>query len=235
MDSDVWFNLRQGWTYVARFALVYRYTAGCAVVLLAASGIGIFALWSLIVRLGRRGAMESHVFGYWGLFVSLGVFLSTWVGGDHFTWWRFLQPYLPLVVVGFVLLVDRIVPAGVAPLRRALVASPFLILVVSLQSPPTGHRWEDFREAPGLRLQFQIALDGRDVGSTLNELFAQYATYPSVGALAVGGLGYTYITPRSIAPYFLGSDQPISFSSPIIASSQPQKDFSKWLDFTLTR
>jgi len=193
VDGELWFNVYEGWGYLVRFAEHYPFVWK-AVLFLAGMSV-VVAVIDLFLWLLGSPRRHPSTFVIWGFLVLVGGVVPLWVGGDHFTWWRFLQPYWVPLYVGLLLFADRIVPAVVPPALRVLVVSPVVVACVVFQSPNAGERWEDFNTRFAPSHEFIIANAGRSTGTDLNEVFAQYDNLPVVGGLAMGGLGRSYRGP----------------------------------------
>ena len=193
VDADIWFNVAEGWRYLTGFATQYPDASKSAVVLVGATFVATVA--SLVARLLGISRWNPVPFAVWVGVVIAGASVSLWVGGDHFSWWRFLQPYWVPLLVGTLLLLDGILPRFIAPSLRVMIVA--LVVGTFFFSRPSqpGTRWEDFRTPFGPEHEFEIATKGRSVGDDLNQVFSRYSTLPTVGALTVGGIGYTYQGP----------------------------------------
>ncbi|MEY4667407.1 MAG: hypothetical protein RL518_106 [Pseudomonadota bacterium] len=193
VDGDRWFNLTQGWLYLRSFWETCRYVSFCAIGVISAS------LLAVVAALGSRwkGSAGSTSFGctFWGCLVALGALVPLWVGGDHFNWWRFLTPFYLPVAVGLMLFTDAVLPARVSPLKRMLLASPLIFSFSILQRTPAAVRWSEFPTGNGLRLQFDIAVDAREMADHFHEIFRGNVPLPEVAVMAVGGFGERYQGP----------------------------------------
>jgi arabinofuranosyltransferase len=193
VDGDLWFNLAEGWRYLTSFATQYPDASKAAVMLVGGSVLA--TLVSVVIRILGIGRWNTFPFVVWGGVIAAGASVCLWVGGDHFSWWRFLQPYWVPLFVGILLFLDGILSRGFAPWLRVMIVAPVVVgFLLSGPSQP-GTRWEDFRTPFGPEHEFEIATKGRSVGEDLNQVFSGYSTFPTVGALTVGGIGYTYRGP----------------------------------------
>jgi hypothetical protein len=193
VDGDLSFTVTEGWRYVTGYAATLHYGTWCAAGLVGASIVAF--LIAVVGRIRGSGNCTRYAFSFWGLVIVVGVIAPVLVGGDHFNWWRFLTPYYLPVGIGLLLCVILLVPARLAPAGQTLLLLPLLVGIGAFQRTPEGVRWSDFPSGRGLQNQFGIALEGREVGAHLNEIFRRYPTPPEVGALAVGGIGVRYEGP----------------------------------------
>ena len=193
VDGDRWFNVTEGWRYLTSFAEQFPYASNVALLV-----VGVSVATTVVVCLARligRPRWYPVAFVVWAPILAAGAFVPLWVGGDHFTWWRFLQPYWISLLVGALLLAERILPIFVPPIIRSVVVSLGAVTFLLTQPWQPGARWEDFRTPFGPEHEFGIATKGRSVGSDLNEIFSGYPSLPMVGSLTVGGVGYSYNGP----------------------------------------
>lgn len=193
VDGDLWFNVAEGWRYLTSFGTQYPDASNAALVLVGGSLTATGA--SLVARLLGIGRWNPFPFAVWGGVIVAGVSVCLWVGGDHFSWWRFLQPYWIPLLLGILLFVDRILPHFIPPSLRVVVMVSVVIALGISRPPMPGIRWEDLRTPFGPGHEFEIATKGRSVGDDLNQVFSRYSIFPTVGALTVGGIGYTYQGP----------------------------------------
>lgn len=193
VDGDLWFNIAEGGRYLTGFATQYPDASKSALLLVGASSVATCA--SLALRALGIGRWNPVPFVVWGVIVVAGASVCLRVGGDHFSWWRFLQPYWIPLLVGLLLFLDRILPHRISPSLRVMVVFPAVLAFLLERPSQPGTRWEDFRTPFGPEHEFGIATKGRSVGNDLNQIFSCYTTLPTVGALTVGGIGYTYQGP----------------------------------------
>jgi hypothetical protein len=194
VPPDVVYRLRSGvgylWDYVGSHAI--SIAALCAV-----------ALWLLVrtrvLALTLRGREDDAPSGAparlaaltAGL-VTVGVASVVYGGGDHYQGHRFLQPYLPMVALPLGVGVDALLALARTRLGRLTHLPAALVVAGGIALLPG--EWRAFRDH-GLRRQaFDVGLQGRFVGATLNQVFARLPS-PEVGLWMVGGAGYAYTGP----------------------------------------
>jgi hypothetical protein len=97
--------------------------------------------------------------------------------------------------VGLLLLGERFLPALIPSLIRGALVCSVVLWVFGKDPCPAGYRWEDLRPPFAPENEFRIAKNGRLIGNDLNRIFASYPSLPTIGALTVGGLGYSYKGP----------------------------------------
>lgn len=110
----------------------------------------------------------------------LGLLLPLFGGGDHMGSSRMFQPFVPLLAVPAVVAVGRLRLTG----RTAIAAGLVAVLAV-------GFAWDRFATRHRMALEFDVAARGRQLGRALNPLVDE-AGRPRLGAVAAGGLAYTY-------------------------------------------
>lgn len=128
----------------------------------------------------------------------VGLLVPILVGGDHFTWFRFYQPVLPLLIVpawcALRLAAGAIARRVPDARRNALAWSAYALLVpLAWFLRPDTDAWNAVGRCR-LVPEFVLAREGRDLGDALNRVFESGAA-PSVGAIAVGGIQYAYRGP----------------------------------------
>lgn len=129
---------------------------------------------------------------------SVGLLVPVLVGGDHFTWFRFYQPVLPLLIVpawcALRLGADAVARRAPDARRNALAwASCALAIPLAFLLKPDADAWRAIGKCR-LVPEFVLAREGRDLGDALNRVF-DGETLPAVGAIAVGGIQYAYRGP----------------------------------------
>ncbi|MBN8667736.1 MAG: hypothetical protein J0M30_09565 [Chitinophagales bacterium] len=136
-------------------------------------------------------------------FFTVYPFLS---GGDHFKYSRFFQTAYPLILLFFVH------TTGMAWVRLPKITSAVLAVLLlmllngnstdeasfqsdGLKNTLTGYikKWKpDIFNRSQLQGEFDIAMNGRNIGNTLNDVFSPADSFPSLGVTAAGGVAYTY-------------------------------------------
>ncbi len=136
-------------------------------------------------------------------FFTLYPFLS---GGDHFKYSRFFQTAYPLILLFFVqttgttlMRIPKMARAGLAVLLLLLLngnsTDEASFQSDGLKNTLTGYikKWKpDIFNRSQLQGEFDIAMNGRNIGNTLNDVFSAADSFPSLGVTAAGGVAYTY-------------------------------------------
>lgn len=136
-------------------------------------------------------------------FFTLYPFLS---GGDHFKYSRFFQTAYPLILLLFIqttagawMRFPKMVRAGLSVLLLLLLngnsTDETSFQSDGLKNTLKGYikKWQpDLISRSQLQGEFDIALNGRNIGKTLNNVFAATDSFPSLGVTAAGGVAYTY-------------------------------------------
>jgi hypothetical protein len=193
VDSDRNFNFREGWKYLTGFWQNYE-VVGLLAILLAASAVIMTCIYPFLPSSVRERSRVILIWS-WTAVIVAGTAVPLWVGGDHFNWWRFLQPYWVCLLAGIMFLADRIQPSQLQPLFRVLIFSPLLILLMMYQYSGLTVSWERFSGNGGLAHEFRLAAEGRRVAADLNDIFKNYDRLPTVGSITVGGIGSRYKGP----------------------------------------
>ncbi len=137
------------------------------------------------------------------LFFTAYPFLS---GGDHFKYSRFFQTTYPLILILFIQATWSFWLNQKAVVRIALMTIGWVILngnstdetsfqMEGIPGTIKGYfkKWKpDILATSQLQGEFDIALNGRNIGRTLNKVFAPVDSFPSLGVTAAGGVAYTY-------------------------------------------
>jgi arabinofuranosyltransferase len=187
VSPDRAYNLANGWEYFRGFLDFHSLLL--PLLLLAACCALFLGIRFLLACRSRAnfaalpGLLPATVAG--ALFV--GVLIPVLEGGDHFGAFRFYQPIWPLIALPAVLLLAR--------LERGLTSNAvrFVSMAVVVAAAWTAGRtpWKRL-DRLGLDKEFVLAAEGREWGRALNRIFPADAPKPRVGAIAVGGIQYTY-------------------------------------------
>jgi arabinofuranosyltransferase len=201
VSPDVGYRLSGGLGYVTDYLADHPLGAVMGLVVVAVLVARIVALvrpWTSAFRsgtvsdLGPVSGPGSGLGVFAAGFIVLGFASVVYGGGDHYQGHRFLQAYLPLAAIPLAAAIragqERLADFRALPARWIL---PILIVAAALAVPS---EWATYR-AHGLRQQaYDVGLQGRFVGATLDEVFAGEDA-PEVGLWMVGGASYTYTGP----------------------------------------
>lgn len=118
------------------------------------------------------------------------------LGGDHFLFARFFQPFFPVYYLLFFNIYfyrDQLIPSFQLKRRNMLLPAYLLaLLLVPYIYLNTNTHLLSFRKSDSpLKIEFEIAELGRENGKKLNTLFERIKL-PSVGISEAGGFGYAY-------------------------------------------
>ncbi|MBE7171169.1 MAG: hypothetical protein INR73_11295 [Williamsia sp.] len=193
VSSSIKENILSGVRYVLRLFYFYPYTAFLLVMVLF-FGAAIL----LRKKRGQQPAawtLQEKIALILGVIVCAGFGLPVLAGGDHFIFGRFFQPILPLLALSACnfALWKQYAGVTIRSSRRAVAALllAFLFSLVFLSKLTLS----DFFTSGGSGIifpEFEVAVRGRTAGNQLNETFAACKRLPSIGAMATGGVGYTY-------------------------------------------
>lgn len=118
------------------------------------------------------------------------------LGGDHFLFGRFFQPFFPVYYLLFFNIYfyrDNLIPSFRLKRRNMLLPAYLLaLLLIPYIYLNTNTHLLSFRKSDSpLKIEFEIAELGRENGEKLNTLFKRIEL-PSVGVSEAGGFGYAY-------------------------------------------
>lgn len=126
--------------------------------------------------------------------ISIGI--PVMLGGDHFLFARFYQPFFPVYYLLFfnINFYRNHLLSSYQWKGRSLVLPAYLLallLVPYIYLNSNTHLLSFRKSPPPLKIEFEIADLGRENGEKLNLLFKRIGL-PSVGISEAGGFGYTY-------------------------------------------
>ena len=202
VSSDFFYNLKLGLGYLFEFLKAEPW-AGAA--LLMNLLVVIQAFRPRESKQGTEGFSAVALISVITLFASITPILT---GGDHFNYFRFYQPYWPLMSLAGLyyfrkyFLIESF-PTMRQPMRVGLSTLALIGTMLLAQSPPWTIIFQSHGLArPTIANEFQLALGGRQLGDMLtrwnedlrSEMGEDYETL-SLGTLTTGGIGYTYDGP----------------------------------------
>ena len=206
VSSDLAYNLKLGIGYFIEFAKAQPWAA---VVLLLNVVLLIKTLrqnWQ--VDQSSEGVPSSQqATAVLACISVLAVVAPILTGGDHFNYFRFFQPYWPVMVLAGIyyfrkyFLIESL-PTMRKPIRVGITTLALAATMMLAQKPP----WTILAKSPGaqptLANEFQLALGGRQLGDLLNrwqdELQSNVPALDekmSLGTLTTGGIGFSYQGP----------------------------------------
>lgn len=194
ISPDRSYTLRAGWEYATAFLRSQR--ALPIFTLCALALAGAFGALTLTAPLRPRRYPPSLIAAFiYAAGLCAGLLAPVLVGGDHFDGFRFYQPIWPMLIIPPLLLshmiLDRLAQHAANRMWRPLRAAVLIAIIAALfwGCFPQIQRWKD---VPRARLvdEFRLAREGRELGHALNRVFKE--PFPAVGAIAVGGIKYTY-------------------------------------------
>lgn len=174
VSNDRWQNILQGSDYLLHF-----FKSSPIIWLIAFSLLWFFIRKEKIEEVKRRS-----VFILLGVMViSLMIPLIT--GGDHFKYYRFMQPVLSLLVVLPIVIFSRLI---------SKTSFYFLLVgVVGLVLTSKGNILQSLLGNGSLiKHEFWIAYEGREHAQMLNTFFGDLQDLPSQGLITAGGYAYAY-------------------------------------------
>lgn len=198
VSPDRSYNLVNGWEYFRGFLDFHSLLL--PLLLLAGACVIFFGVRLLLAWRSRSdspalpGLLPAAVAGA----LLVGLLIPVLEGGDHFGAYRFYQPVWPLVALPACLLIARLESRWTSRLSspRGLFAwaaarlGLAVLLGFALHDAGTTP-WKDLTRMK-LHQEFALAAEGRDWGTALNRILPADGGRPRVGAIAVGGIQYTY-------------------------------------------
>jgi arabinofuranosyltransferase len=183
ISPSVTYRISEGADYLWAYLSSGPVPVACALAVV----VSVFHLLKVKPRDTRTVALSAMA--------AAGLMLPLYMGGDHFSGFRFYQPAYPIFLLTLVnalrfVVPEYLVPGSGRPARRTLVIASLVLAGLFLVS--TIADWRDRDERTALRREFTIAELGRDRGRHAETLFAELPRRPSIGAITVGGLKYTY-------------------------------------------
>ncbi len=205
VSSDFFYNLKLGFGYLGEFVKAEPW-AGLAFLLCGVALIrGLGTSWK--PEDGNAAGSTQQAVTMLAFITLLGAVTPILTGGDHFNYFRFFQPYWPLMgIIGLYffrkyLLIESL-PTMRKPIRVGLTTVALAGTMLLAQTPPWPALLQSPTVQPTLMNEFQLALGGRHLGELLNqwndEISEQSAGETgrlSLGTLTTGGVGYTYAGP----------------------------------------
>lgn len=192
IGNEFGYELEQGWTYLKDFC---RANPAAPIAILAGISMSAFFLGP------RRGQAAPTTMlagpGERTLWISLLLLallaVPILLGGDHFGGFRFYQPVWPILALPFAFAIQ-----GTRALRFPRPIGILLAAVIAAASVFLAHAGsESTWKRPGrlpIRLEFEIAVKGREVGRALGRLFCS-EDLPAVGVITAGGVKLVYPGP----------------------------------------
>lgn len=190
VSADKKDNIIAGCRYLVKFFYFYPHAAFLTVI------VCFFAIAILLKKRDRTTVLTHHdnIQLILAAIVSCGLLLPVLTGGDNFMFSRFYLPLLPLLYLAATdfSMWNQYTGVSIQYKRTAVIAlTAALIFATSFFSKLTVSDF--FMNDSGLVFpEFIAATEGRKAALQLNETFADCKQYPSIGAIATGGVGFMY-------------------------------------------
>ncbi len=113
------------------------------------------------------------------LYITL--FIPLYSGGDHFFYYRFIQPSVPIFLLAFILVLDDF----------KISINPVFVLIISIFLIPK-RADELLNLNRPMEYDFRLPIKDRKTSEKLNDFFSNLKTYPTQGVYAAGGSAYSY-------------------------------------------
>lgn len=116
-------------------------------------------------------------------------------GGDFFPFGRFYIALMPIVYILFAILTIQLFKNQLSNISwksySVVLLALFSISFMPLKPRPLQIIPDDRFESP-MKHEFNIAINGRNIGNGMNKFFKENGYYPSLGVTGAGGIGLTY-------------------------------------------
>ena len=188
VDSNKIYNLMHGIHYILDFFI--EKPAICMAILAA----------MLLLLSGITSVIETHIVSatnfqdaFIGCVCLASFSIPLLVGGDHFSGFRFLQPFWLFYFIPLAILIFKIsnhIPRSINRLMHGLQATTVVMMIIFLMTINHRANWLQPSNL-GLVHDFQLSEAQRKLGWELNRLFPA-PNKPSVGVSAAGGFKYMY-------------------------------------------
>lgn len=186
------YDVSEGMKYFVRYSVSDPIVWIC----ILATILGSFD--TILIFLQRKFNGEGKIF--LPIIACISLLLPVTTGGDHFTSFRFYQTTYPILLLclfyflGFVfphymgLNLHALTPQRPQIFFLGCLASACIISFISYQALD----WHSIEKTSGMAIEFSLASGQRETGEFMREMFTPLSALPSVGAITVGGLKYTY-------------------------------------------
>jgi len=186
MSPDILYNMKEGFIYLASF--LWSNLQIIVVLLGTLTGLVLYAprFVALLRAPSTQASDRARVqFVLVSIVALIGLLVPVFTGGDHFKQFRFYQPVWPLLFLA---------PAGLIRVLRHRIPdwgedALVLIVAILLFAAPSVN-WGTQHKNDCIRIEFEIAEDGAQLGTTLNALFKEDP--PSIGVIIAGAIAFTY-------------------------------------------
>ena len=205
VSTDFFYNLKLGVGYLIEFIKAEPWTGAALLMNFVVLFKSLRVSWHSEEGGCNTGQQAIALVSLITLLAALAPILT---GGDHFNYFRFFQPYWPLLALACLYYLRKYfliesLPTMRKPLRVGFSSIALMGTMLLLQAPPwTIILQSHGRAEPTLANEFQLALGGRQLGIMLNQWNLELQEEPqvnietlSLGTLTTGGIGYTYDGP----------------------------------------
>jgi hypothetical protein len=146
-----------------------------------------------VIKISQSQILQEILALYIIFLVSLN-FLS---GGDHFNYFRMLQPVYPFMIMQVILVlgnfIENLFNKSQNRFSNSILIPGLVVLSIwSIFFSVQNSWWEARSQGSQIAHEFQISRNGRLLGLDLNRKFQSLDTYPSVGVITAGGIARTY-------------------------------------------
>ena len=205
VSPDFFYNIKLGIGYLVEFFKAEPWAVAALLMNVVLVIKSLRVSWNAEKVVVNAGQQAAALVALITLLAAVAPILS---GGDHFNYFRFYQPYWPLMALACLyyfrkyFLIESL-PTMRQPLRVVFSTIALMGTMLLLQAPPwTVLLQSHGRARPTLVNEFQLALGGRQLGALLNQwnvdlnegLDGELEPF-SLGTLTTGGIGYTYQGP----------------------------------------
>lgn len=184
ISNDVFSNINEGFIYFFKFIIRYN-------PFIFLFFISIVACFRYFLNNKKVNNRLKAIFVL-AIISIVGLGIPFYTGGDHFRMARFYQPYVPIIYVCFILIIEEI--SEKYNFLQKIFSSYFRICfcLIFLSLLPTKNIYSlFFNKKHTIAIEFEIAKAGRKIENELNYFFNN-TTKPSIAIITAGGIAYTY-------------------------------------------
>lgn len=199
VSTNRWYNLTEGIKYLWHFC----YSNPIIYLLILLIINSLFTISFQIYNKGYAHINKVCKFQLIVVFVSIiNLIIPIYTGGDHFGFFRFYQPALPimiLLILNFKFYLKDSLLINVegnkwqnSVLKIGILFLPFFLPMYGIKDLVSSYlHQEDKTKYSKILHEFEIATESRNEGQFLNKLFSNIPK-PSIGVISAGGFAYVY-------------------------------------------
>lgn len=186
------YNIFQGTLYLV------KYFVSNPIVSISIVAVVLIGMHTILTLIEKQFMDDDPAF--LAAIAGIGLLVPMVTGGDHFSSFRFYQGIYPILLLCLIYALTSVLPRYVQLklnpnlLRRSqltFLASLGLLFIVGFASYQV-RDWLFSEETSEMSNEFVIAMEGREQGQFVQELFTVLPKLPTLGVVRAGGIKYTY-------------------------------------------